>query len=283
MGRADGDHLLGNQPFDTGFQIAARCRTDALGFLGLASDLFHGVSCGLQKCVAKALVRFEIGPFTPLVPSVDEHQSLRFGTLLSEGPAHGRAQPAVVACLRLALEQMRFRLPARRVVPTRHHAPHLHPGLVGLLLALGGVFLPVKDIAAKFRIGGNQVGSDVRWQSGVPREFNGGVETVGSWVQVLEGLNHGDIYFADAVLAAPLTPSRHALRRIWEKCRSIDQQQRAAVNADVSGIVEISGDVLDELQVVIGGVLLADQQVLLPSVPAPSPVFVGPAQAEGQV
>jgi hypothetical protein len=55
------------------------------------------------------------------------------------------------------------------------------------------------------------------------------------------------------------------------------------VDTDVARVVEI-GDQGAEMGFVVGeGVMLGDQHVVVLAVPAAGPVFVGPAEAEGEI
>ena len=117
----------------------------------------------------------------------------------------------------------------------------------------------------------------------MPGELDGGIQAEGPRVEALKRLNHGHERFADAVFPAPGAPSFDGLGCIGKQCGPVDKKQRSVADVDVPWILEILGNVLDEVKVVLGRMFLADEQVLFPPVPAPCPVLVGPAQAEGEV
>ena len=63
---------------------------------------------------------------------------------------------------------------------------------------------------------------------------------------------------ADAGVAAPCTPTAGGGEGIGQKMRAIDEQQRLAVDPDVTWIAQVIGDVRDEREIVIGAVRLRD-------------------------
>jgi len=81
----------------------------------------------------------------------------------------------------------------------------------------------------------------------------------------------------------PLAPAHKRLLHVGEKSRMIDKKNRAPFNPDVTGIAEIAEQIIPEGNIVFRAVLLCDEYFLVLSVPAASPVLVGPVEAEGHI
>ena len=82
---------------------------------------------------------------------------------------------------------------------------------------------------------------------------------------------------------APLPPAANRAASVREQRNSVDKEQRPAVHADVVGMSEVPYQVANDSFIVLGTVLLGDQDLVLRTVPAASPVLVGPTEAEGKV
>jgi hypothetical protein len=88
-----------------------------------------------------------------------------------------------------------------------------------------------------------------------------------------------------ALAGRPRLLAPHPRRRddVGNQLRLVDDQQRAAVDAQVAPVGEQAQERLEEPPAVVEAVALLDQQALVAAVPAAGPVLVGPAHAEREV
>src|SRR6185436_7071124 len=71
--------------------------------------------------------------------------------------------------------------------------------------------------------------------------------------------------------------------RIREEINAIDKEDRFSLHADIAGIQEVGGYIMNEMLILLLLVVLSDEDLMLRTIPAACPVFVCPAQTEGQV
>src|SRR4029079_10680835 len=99
-----------------------------------------------------------------------------------------------------------------------------------------------------------------------------------------------DEYVRPVRPARRIVPSGHdaakqPIRRLrtGEHILPINEQQRPVAHANIAAIVEQRQDVSDEPRGVVFALVLAGQDLVVASVPAPRPVLVGPADADRKV
>ena len=110
-------------------------------------------------------------------------------------------------------------------------------------------------------------------ESGVQRFAAGGVETLDAAEIKLRAARGG-------LFAPHLDRASH----VGKERRTINSEDRLAVDADIARIAEdLIEQVADVRAVVLFGVILPDQHLLFAAVPRPRPVFIGPAEHEGEV
>ena len=116
------------------------------------------------------------------------------------------------------------------------------------------------------------------------RKFDGGVEAEAEWVfGEAETLHRSYIRFVQPRLAAVTAPDLGGPSSIGQQTRLIDQEQRPAVDSDITTVAQGGLQGFDEVQIVVVRVFLGNQNFSVEAIPAPAPVFVGPADAERKI
>ena len=92
-----------------------------------------------------------------------------------------------------------------------------------------------------------------------------------------------DIRIARAGAAALLPPHRDRRCEIRYQDRPVDEQERSAIDTNVSRITKCRKQRTNESSAVFKRILLRDEHILLTTVPPPRPVLVGPADAKGKI
>src|SRR5262249_36819145 len=100
---------------------------------------------------------------------------------------------------------------------------------------------------------------------------------------IREAFDSAKEQFAHAGFLRLLPPDRRRSPRRGEPVRAVDEEKWPAVHPDVPPVPKRPDEPTDMGAVVLLRVLLLDQDCLIQAVPAPRPVFVGPAEAEGEV
>ena len=80
-----------------------------------------------------------------------------------------------------------------------------------------------------------------------------------------------------------LTPSPDGPVRLGDQAGAVDHEQRAALNADISRILKMPGELRGHFPVVIWAVVLGDQHLAFGAVPSPRPVLVCPHEGERHI
>ena len=203
-----------------------------------------------------------------------------------EGAAAGGGEPAAVGLGAGVGEDGGEVAAPGGVVPGGHDAGEDDFVADVMDLGLGGVDagLVVEDLAAKARVEQLVTVADVDAGDGVGGEFDQGIKQGVVGVDgVAETLHGGEEEAEQALGLDVLAPAGDGGGGVGQELGPVDEQQGLAVDADVAGVAEDRLQLGDEGEVVFRGVLLADEDVLFLAVPAAGPVFVGPAEAEGQV
>ena len=146
-------------------------------------------------------------------------------------------------------------------------------------------FVVAVDLAGEVGVEVFDAGVDRRHELGefVRRELDRAVHAVLHRVGVGEALRHDQDGVFAVLLLEDLAPAADGFGRIGDQGRAVDHQQRAAVDADVARVLEVTDELGGHVLVVVGSVILRDQHFAFGAVPAPGPVFVRPHQAERDV
>ncbi len=84
-------------------------------------------------------------------------------------------------------------------------------------------------------------------------------------------------------LAQYFRHDRDGLFCVGKMLRTVDDEERRAIDMDVTLVAQKRLDAFDEIEIVVGTIFLSDQNIMLGRVPSPRPVFIGPAQAKRHV
>ena len=234
---------------------------------------------GLEPRPTEALVGFEVVALRPLVPGHDEEVVLLLGHV-----GHGADRPVEPVLVEVGPGALEDGGPVRApggVVPADHHRgealvllgrwpPHL-------LLHRG----PVVDDA----LAPGAVHRGEHLVAGDRHEADAGVHAVvlGSAGRRAPALDEAQVEVGDAELLRLVAPDLERPPGIGQLLDPVDEHQRPAVDGDVAGVLERLGEVADVGQVVLGAVLLGDEDGAGHGVPVPGPLLVGPAQGEREV
>ena len=119
------------------------------------------------------------------------------------------------------------------------------------------------------------------------REFDRSVESkrgrINRCYRVFKRLHLRKINVADVFLKAFFTPDLRRTSDVRKKIHSVNHHQRFAVYPDVIGVPKVADHVEDDRAIVVIRVLLSDQHFVLETIPPACPVFICPANAEGNV
>jgi len=116
------------------------------------------------------------------------------------------------------------------------------------------------------------------------RELHGSVKAEGPRVGgTAKALHAGNKDLADTALPTKMPPDGRRAGRVRQQFDPVDQQQGATLDADVAPVPQQGFDLADEGLVIRVRMLLADQDIRLASVPTPTPVFIGPADAKRKI
>ena len=245
-----------------------------------------GAARAFQDFVAEVRVGLHHRAFGPFVPGVDEAQAVG---LLARSAAQVVFDPVLEAVDRKAVEDMGRLLAPGGVVPCHHgravkcvglaRAGHRGLGERGIAQHRPGKARhQARQIAHFLQVGRRGVAVS----QAMRRELHRRVKAQRPWVVEAERLHGAQVQFADAFVATPLAPACHCARRAGQLVGAVDQHHRAAVDADVVGVLEQRCQVADEFEVRCLAVVLRQQHFARGTVPAARPVFVGPADAEGE-
>ena len=97
------------------------------------------------------------------------------------------------------------------------------------------------------------------------------------------GFDGAEENFTDAEATGFLAPDGNSLNGIGEAGDPVNEEERLAMDANVTGIAEGIGEPTDVREVVLRIVLLADEDLAFKAIPGAGPIFIGPAEAEGKV
>ncbi len=88
-----------------------------------------------------------------------------------------------------------------------------------------------------------------------------------------------EMNITDANPEAILPPDADCLAGVGELLRSVNNEERGSVNADVTLICEKRNEALDEIHIIIREVSLRDEDLMFRRVPTSSPILISPAKA----
>ena len=246
-------------------------------------ELAKRFSRRLQVRVPMGPVGFEVRPFGPFVPRVDEDKRLvGSGTLLRM--AAGVLEPLAVEGRRRTCEHGPAAWPPRLVVPHRSHAAEEE--VVGRRLVVTTALDQVRVIvnrAGEISVDVGHLGSNTRRAHVVRREFHRRVETEITRVRCdrtpapIQGRDQGGPRSGDTCAIARRYPG------VWQQTGAVDDQQGTPVHADVAVVPERAFDVLMKARSSSGECCWAMSISAVQAIPAPRPVLVRPAQTEGKV
>ena len=111
------------------------------------------------------------------------------------------------------------------------------------------------------------------------RELDGRVEPERGGI-VITMLDHDQMKFSQACLEDLITPGVRGSKTVVQPGRAIDHEQSLSVNGDVSIVRQRGHEIEDEPAIDLGGMLLADEDFILETIPTSSPVLIRPADTE---
>jgi len=88
---------------------------------------------------------------------------------------------------------------------------------------------------------------------------------------------------ANTVRVAPITPALYRCCGIGNHRRTPHVDERLPVDAQISVVLQILRQMRDEGDVIVGAVVLRDQNVIAVAGPCPAPVVIGPAQTKFKI
>ncbi|OPY93446.1 MAG: hypothetical protein A4E73_00108 [Syntrophaceae bacterium PtaU1.Bin231] len=228
---------------------------------------------------AEPCVGFQMVAFPPLVPCIEEHEILlRTGRLER---LERRPQPSLVELGSGVDENRGTSLPSGRVVPSWRDA---WESLIG---RCGFVHHALSDIAVSVD-SAIFVGQVMHGRSDlcpVRLKLDGGIEARCRRIRVFirKTFDPAQIQLADAEPAGLFSPDPGRFRRIGHAVGPINQKERLPVDADITRVAEVFRQVSDVITIVLLAVLLFHQDLVITPVPSSGPIFICPAEAEGEV
>ena len=115
-------------------------------------------------------------------------------------------------------------------------------------------------------------------------ELDCGIEAVGlRWRLIVETAHHREMQFPVTAFAKVVPPTHSGSQWIGEQRRPIDYQKGLTFHANIILMEQDRFNLADESQIVLGRVMLGNQDLLLFAIPAPRPVFICPANAERKI
>ena len=91
-------------------------------------------------------------------------------------------------------------------------------------------------------------------------------------------------YFPDArFFTTVLTPYGEGFFCVRKMLGAIDQKYRPTFLANIAGIIEHRHKIANEIDVVVGEIFLGNEDLVISSIPAAGPVFIGPAHTKRHV
>ncbi len=263
---------------------------------GAGADGQRNVGRARKKCrtgrleigTAELEVGLEVGALRPLVPGVDEDELLLGG--LPHAAPDQLLQPGAVELRRRAVEDDRSGVAARGVVPARGQAPIPPVRRLGPRQRLADNLPVVEDpVGRALPRRPAQPGPTQRLTETEPvgRELDGSVEAelTESPPALPPGiaLDTTEQRFAHPRPQGLLTKEVGGALGGRQGRGAIDEQERAATDAQVAGIGEDLRQIARVHEVVGLAVLLTYQHFAVPVGPAPGPRFVRPAQTERKI
>ena len=229
-------------------------------------------------------VGLQVGALGPFIPGVDADDRLAVERAGLRVP-HQPFQPRLVAGGRRAVQHQAGALPAGVVVPGRgggadqgERRRRLRQRLRHHLPVIVDLRVEVAVQHVQRRVDGGQPADQL-----VRRELDRAVEAVFARVVVAEALRHHEQRVLARLRLEQPAPAGDRVPRVRDHADAVDHQQRPAADADVAPVGEVAREAADQRQLVLGPVVLGDEDVLVGAVPAPGPVLVGPHQAERQL
>ena len=116
-------------------------------------------------------------------------------------------------------------------------------------------------------------------------EFHGSIEPGMSGIHVFAGeaLHLAEVEVWESRLPDLFSPHSRGIFRVGQVARTVDHEKRSALHLDITGIPECPDEPRDMLTIILLALLLPHEDFLVPAIPDPGPVLVGPAQAEGKI
>ena len=184
-------------------------------------------------------------------------------------------------------------LATRRVVPRGHHAPeawvggwwHHRTGACALTIVSKDsteLWIQTVDSQALPALLGRPCGAFGRMRI-VRRKLHGGIETKASRIRDAEPLDRRQQNLADSPVVKHRPPRLNAAAGIGYPVQAIDEEERAVLYPDVSGIAKDGGHVLRKPLCEPLSILLPNQDFMLGTVPSSRPRLVRPADAEREI
>ena len=116
------------------------------------------------------------------------------------------------------------------------------------------------------------------------REFNASVKTILHIIFIPMRQRRNNEYFPDArFFTTVLTPYGEGFFCVRKMLGAIDQKYRPTFLANIAGIIEHRHKIANEIDVVVGEIFLGNEDLVISSIPAAGPVFIGPAHTKRHV
>ncbi len=115
------------------------------------------------------------------------------------------------------------------------------------------------------------------------RKLDHGIKAiVGGGNAFTETLHHDQVQFAEPGRSDMSSPALQGRLGVRQQRRTINEEDRLAVDSDVIFRSNDPFDVPDEGKVIFRGMPLGNENIAVFAIPAARPIFVGPANAKGK-
>ena len=141
----------------------------------------------------------------------------------------------------------------------------------------------IEHHAPKFRIGDLHLRVQPIRVKTVGRKLDDCIEAERRRVGMERSPDRTQVQFTEPVLARFAPPHISHCARLRDQIELVHQQERTAVDPDIPRVLKHRQQLPNERRAVGRGIVLSDQDVLVEPIPAPRPVFVGPAHTEWKV
>ncbi len=117
----------------------------------------------------------------------------------------------------------------------------------------------------------------------VGREFHRGVKAIRRRIADAKTLDRDQVWIVYTSHRTFVAPDFDSSTYIGDDVDAIDQQQGATVDLDIAPVEKEREQTLDEITVIVFGMLLPDQHFTRPTVPCARPILIGPANTEWKI